>query len=306
AYAAGGTGGASISYNPYYVSPGGAGGDATATANSAALAGGTAMATANAFGGAGGASVFGGDGAQGAANATSSARTQKGGMAVAQSNAAGSSGQTLSTAQTGFAFVKVGANAQVGYAGSTIAITQGGGSGEAFVNPGQSAYAFTVSLPDKGYAASLIGGAGNVASALLGPRDVVFGASILGTNGGGQTSATFDFNYHGDLLLGLIDDQPSVSGEFTIVANGVTSLDQTFTDPSIADSFFQDHVIDLGSFSGPAVDLTIGYNGGFGAFDFAVGGAVPEASTWAMMLLGFMGLGFAGWRRAHAGARSIA
>ncbi|MGA7199364.1 PEP-CTERM sorting domain-containing protein, partial [Roseiarcus sp.] len=293
-------------YNPYYVSPGGAGGDATATANSAALAGGTAMATANAFGGAGGASVFGGDGAQGAANATSSARTQKGGMAVAQSNAAGSSGQTLSTAQTGFAFVKVGANAQVGYAGSTIAITQGGGSGEAFVNPGQSAYAFTVSLPDKGYAASLIGGAGNVASALLGPRDVVFGASILGTNGGGQTSATFDFNYHGDLLLGLIDDQPSVSGEFTIVANGVTFLDQTFTDPSIADSFFQDHVIDLGSFSGPAVDLTIGYNGGFGAFDFAVGGAVPEASTWAMMLLGFMGLGFAGWRRAHAGARSIA
>ena len=142
--------------------------------------------------------------------------------------------------------------------------------------------------------------------ALLGPRDVVFGASILGTNGGGRTSATFDFNYHGDLLLGLIDDQPSVSGEFTIVANGVTFLDQTFTDPSIADSFFQDHVIDLGSFSGPAVDLTIGYNGGFGAFDFAVGGAVPEASTWAMMLLGFMGLGFAGWRRAHAGARSIA
>ena len=173
-------------------------------------------------------------------------------------------------------------------------------------NPGQSAYAFTVSLPDKGYAASLIGGAGNVASALLGPRDVVFGASILGTNGGGQTSATFDFNYHGDLLLGLIDDQPSVSGEFTIVANGVTSLDQTFTYPSIADSFFQDHAIDLGSFSGPAVDLTIGYDGGFGAFDFAVGGAVPEASTWAMMLLGFMVLGFAGWRRAHAGARSIA
>jgi hypothetical protein len=28
---------------------------------------------------------------------------------------------------------------------------------------------------------------------------------------------------------------------------------------------------------------------------------VPESSTWAMMLLGFAGLGFAGYRRASAG-----
>ena len=28
--------------------------------------------------------------------------------------------------------------------------------------------------------------------------------------------------------------------------------------------------------------------------------AVPEPSTWAMMLLGFAGLGFAGYRRAKA------
>jgi hypothetical protein len=53
---------------------------------------------------------------------------------------------------------------------------------------------------------------------------------------------------------------------------------------------------------GPDIDLTFGYNlvadgsGGFG-FDFAVGGAVPETSTWAMMLIGFAGLGYAGYRR---------
>jgi hypothetical protein len=47
--------------------------------------------------------------------------------------------------------------------------------------------------------------------------------------------------------------------------------------------------------------LTFGYtlvadgSGGFG-FDFALGGAVPEPSTWAMMLVGFAGLGFAGSR----------
>jgi len=63
---------------------------------------------------------------------------------------------------------------------------------------------------------------------------------------------------------------------------------------------------------GPTIDLTIGYNlvatapGGFG-FDFALGGAVsdtvPESSTWAMMLLGFAGLGFVGSRTSRT-ARS--
>ena len=43
-------------------------------------------------------------------------------------------------------------------------------------------------------------------------------------------------------------------------------------------------------------------SGGFG-FDFAVGGAVPEPSTWAMMLAGFAGLGFAGYR---ASRKSVA
>jgi hypothetical protein len=33
--------------------------------------------------------------------------------------------------------------------------------------------------------------------------------------------------------------------------------------------------------------------------DFAVGGTVPEPSTWAMLLLGFAGLGFVGYRKAR-------
>ena len=61
-------------------------------------------------------------------------------------------------------------------------------------------------------------------------------------------------------------------------------------------------MIDLGSNLGPNIDLTLGYTliadgaGGFG-FDFAIGGAVPEPSTWAMMLIGFGALGYAGYRR---------
>jgi PEP-CTERM motif len=49
-------------------------------------------------------------------------------------------------------------------------------------------------------------------------------------------------------------------------------------------------VINLGFFSGP-VDLTLEDPG-----IFVLGGAVPEPSTWAMVLLGFAGLGFLGYR----------
>ena len=212
---------------------------------------------------------------------------------------------------------------------TTDAIAQGG-SGQAFSNPGQTAYAFSTALPDKAYATTLIDGASHVASALLGPRDAVFGTAILGANyapdGGGESntysaSSTFDFGYGGDLMLGLIDDQVSgfVDGqgfqsmEFTIMADGVEVLDVTFGSLAIAESFFRDDVIDLGSDFGPNIDLTFAYtliangSGGFG-FDLAVGGAVPEPSTWAMMLVGFAGLGFTGYRsrrtRADVGRRA--
>ena len=242
-------------------------------------------------------------------------------MAQAQSTAFGSSGQAQSTAKSTLAFVSVQSTA-VAPANSDTATTNAiaqGGSGQAFVNPGQTAYAFSTALPNKAYAASLIGGASHVASALLGPRDQVFGAAIVGANyaadGGGESdtysaTSTFDFAYGGDLELGLIDDQVSgfaggqgfQSMEFTIDANGVEILDTTFRSLAIAESFFRDDVIDLGSSLGPNLDLTFGYTlvtdgpGGFG-FDLAIGGAVPEPSTWAMMLAGFAGLGFMGGRR---------
>ena len=211
---------------------------------------------------------------------------------------------------------------------TTNAIAQAGGSGQAFVNPGQTAFSFSTALPDKAYATTLIDGATNVADALLGPRDQVFGTGILGANyapdGSGQSftynaSSTFDFAHQGDLLLGLIDDQQTgfaddqgfQSMEFSVIANGVDIVDTTFRSLSAAESFFHDNVLDLGSSLGPNVDLTFDYSlvadgsGGFGV-DFAVGGAVPEPSTWAMMLLGFGGLAFAGYRRARAGQVTLA
>ena len=45
-------------------------------------------------------------------------------------------------------------------------------------------------------------------------------------------------------------------------------------------------------------DLVAGGSGGYG-MDLAFGGAVPEPSTWAMMLIGFAGLGYAAMKRAE-------
>ena len=299
---------------------GGNGGDAVATADAVALRGGAANATATATGGqAGGVGVLGTPGAEGAANATSSATTTRGALAQAQSTAVGSSAEAQSTAQTSFyaTVVQSVATAPTEGTAATNAIAQAGGAGQTFANPGQTAYAFTVGDPDKAYTATLIGGEGNIADALLGP---IFGAAILGANyaSGGDESDTYtatstiDFVYGGDLTLGLIGDQQSgftggagfESIEFTVLAGGTTILDQTFTSLAAADSFFDDQVINLGSSYGPGVDLTFTYTltadgpGGYG-LDFVVGGAVPEPSTWAMTLVGFAGLGFAGYRSAR-------
>jgi hypothetical protein len=64
---------------------------------------------------------------------------------------------------------------------------------------------------------------------------------------------------------------------------------------------------------GPDIDLTFGYtlvadgSGGFG-FDFAVGGiaSAPEPSTWAMMMIGFAGLRYVGYRASRRPAAAAA
>ena len=141
-----------------------------------------------------------------------------------------------------------------------------------------TAWAFSTALPDKAYVTTLVDGASNVAATLLGPRDKVFATAILGSFGG-ESSSMFDFRFRGDLLLGLIDG----SGQSSIKANGVEILSESFVD---------DSVINLGSNLGPNIDLTLSVAYGSGVFAVGSafpGSAVPEPSTWAMMLLGFAG-----------------
>ena len=147
-------------------------------------------------------------------------------------------------------------------------------------------------LPDKADVATLVGGASTVASAFLGPFDIVFGTAILGFNNSPNEqfdnfnfseSSTFDFSYRGDLLLGVIE------GDFSVIINGVQVL---------AEEFVDDGVIDLGSSFGPNIDLTI----------VSYGGARSRWRGPRTLDLGddarrFAGLGFAGHRSARQTGR---
>ena len=163
------------------------------------------------------------------------------------------------------------------------------------LNLGASAYTLSVALPDKAHATALIGGASNVADALLGRGARVYGIASLSTFGAGDysstfgsypfASATFSFPYQGNLLLGLIDGFASVGPQIDV--NGY------------AVSYSGDNsVIDLGSNLGPNIEVTVlDFDRGGGLdFEIAIGGTVPESSTWTMMLLGFGGLSFTSWR----------
>jgi hypothetical protein len=224
------------------------------------VGGGLAIAQAGATGGAGGEGEGGApSGASGSANATATAKS-----ALARAG------------------VRSTDEASVSDTATANAVAQAGGSGQTLGTPVDAGYAFSTVLPDKADVATLVGDASNVTDALLGPRDTIFATAILGAFSG-FASSTFDFAYRGDLLLGLIDG----GGEFKVIINGVQFL---------AENFVDDSVINLGSNFGPNIDLTIVT---YGSGDFAIGGAVPETSTWAMMLAGFAGLGYAGYRRAR-------
>jgi hypothetical protein len=140
-----------------------------------------------------------------------------------------------------------------------------------------------------------------------------FGAMSAGYGGEGQT-LTYDAEADFEFVIGsaekfyltLLSNDSSGLGfdslELKIVVDGNSSLTYETQSLDSAEAFFTDNSLLLGVLGEGNQTVDVSYmltasvvGDGFG-FDFGVGGAVPEASTWAMMLLGFTGLGFAAFR----------
>jgi len=309
--ATGGAGGATDTGAP------GAGGAAsvilTTTSTSATSV--TGSATAN--GGAGGVSTmtaaYGAGGAASAAVVVSAAASGASGNAVAAAtsgygsgpetanalasvtHAASGSAQATSESQGALGTVITTATAPVG--GPATAVT------EANINSPLEAVALTE---------------GEVyAAAELTPGGPNFGVGGFGAESdGSDTSLSYDATAEltflttttGNVYLNLISGTPSgdafQSLVFTYSIDGSTPVVETFATVAAADAFFSGNPINLGDLTAGTQTLDLSY--AFTAMGDAPGyevtfdtsrAPVPEPSTWAMMMLGFAGLGYASWRR---------
>jgi hypothetical protein len=171
---------------------------------------------------------------------------------------------------------------------------------------GLNSYAFVNGLPGDSFVNDAFASHPTVASMFA-----TAGATVLGTAAQGalnSSSRTFDSQVRftldtsglsGDLLVGLLDHASFGHGfdslTFSIVEQGVTVLSTAFGSLSAAEAFFDDRVLDLGSFtSGSTLDLSFNFElvassvgNGFGE-DFVFGatpGAVPEPSTLSLFSL---------------------
>ena len=104
-----------------------------------------------------------------------------------------------------------------------------------------------------------------------------------------QESADFKLGGHGTVLLGFVSTISIGNGfdssTFQIFINGALFLSQSFNDLASANSFFTNHILDLGQFSGGVTDVDLLYSEtmsttqGFGfTYAFAASGfnAVPS------------------------------
>jgi PEP-CTERM motif len=136
-----------------------------------------------------------------------------------------------------------------------------------------------------------------------------FGAESDGSDTSFTYDATMDFTFltttTGNVYLNLTSGAPSgdsfQSLVFTYSVDGSTSVVEMFTTVAAADAYFDGNAINLGDLTAGTQTLDLSY--AFTAMGDAPGyvvtssAPVPEPSTWTMLLLGYAGLGYAGWRR---------
>jgi probable HAF family extracellular repeat protein len=165
-------------------------------------------------------------------------------------------------------------------------------------------------LWSRGSLTNLPGLPGSTDSVATGIND--FGQAV------GYSGFIGDTLYATEWSHGSVIDLGGLPGSTSSIADSINDFGQVVgwshvggTD--VATEWSHGSVIDLGSPPGSAGGIADSIN------DFGqVAGwlipepepeppaAIPEPSTWAMMLLGFTGLGFAGYRRARAGHATLA
>jgi hypothetical protein len=290
----------------------GAGGNASATSAATSSGSGVVTSSANATGGAGGASATS-KGVGGKASATSNVSTN------------GGYGQATASANGGFGSTAGSASAQAAVSGATTGFAQaksatsgpGGSVTTTALSPvGGPASASTFASIGSGGTTLIPISAGQTVSNATLTSGGGFGAMSVGYGGTGETltyDAEADFNFATSssekFYLTLFSNDSSGSGfdslELKIVVDGNSSLTYETQSLDSAEAFFTDNSLLLGVLGEGNQTVDVSYmltasvvGDGFG-FDFGVGGAVPEASTWAMMLAGFAGLGFATFRRSR-------
>ena len=317
----GGEGGPGMAAPP---GPGGLGGAAfsSATASSAM---GPASAVANATGGSRGQGRPP-LGVGGTASATAAASSEGGGQV--QADASAFAGQANSHAST-----SANAQNQIGKV-ITTAIAPGGNGSTLFPGaswPGASSAAAVDSGSSVMLTDSLTPGR-TVSQAILAPsgRSIGTGAVSAAYGGSNQSldySATvvFDFTTPASeqLDLKLISDDLAASSagigfdslnlQVLNETTGKSLASLSYTSSSAAKAFFNGGQVSLGASSAGSqsieIEYFLDYNSGTSAgpgdgfgFTYALSDpplspAVPESSTWAMLIMGFLGLGVASWRR---------
>jgi hypothetical protein len=150
---------------------------------------------------------------------------------------------------------------------------------------------------------------------LSGPASSLGG---FGTNGSGSGTFTVTLGANGDLITGVTgtlggnavslaalgtsgsDDLLFPVGTQFTGGTSVVDLDTSgivlVTSAGSFDIFGAGSPFSIGTVSGNDI-FEEGGNVGFGVGTMSVTAAVPEPSTWAMMILGFVGLGFMAYRR---------
>jgi hypothetical protein len=264
----------------------------------------------------------------GSASAVASAGSTGSGPVQADASAFGGAGYSYHPGFAGTASVSASAHNQSGEVMTTASAPAGGprptsALSNAAVGPSPGSITpVNISLSQA------------VSDAILTPKGPDIGVGAMSAAYGGlgaeqyEATAVFDFRSTKSepLVLNLLADNVAYSGfdslELQVIVDGTPRLSKTFSGPtSVADAetWFNGHSLPLGTIAAGSQSIKIDYSlaydpyisGGFGfTYDFAspaVGTAldlpaspsstVPEPSTWAMMLLGFAGIGYAAYRR---------